>query len=74
LQVSPDIEPGKHRVVLVIDEHSLPDALSSSQEAVYNEDTIQTEPPKDEIVLKLYAALGQGTWDEYDPNFKYLIK
>lgn len=31
LQVSPDIEPGKHRVVLVIDEHSLPDTLFQSR-------------------------------------------
>jgi predicted HTH domain antitoxin len=71
LQISPNIEPGKYRVVLVVDEQPLPDTLSSGQEAVNNEDTIQTESPKVEMDQKLYAALGQGNWDEYDPKLDW---
>jgi hypothetical protein len=29
------------------------------------------QPPQGNLTSKLYGALGQGTWEEYDPNLDW---
>jgi hypothetical protein len=30
-----------------------------------------TEPPNDNLAQQLYGALGQGNWNEYDPDLDW---